>query len=207
MVMGLGGMTMFISEEALQANSMAIYLALRGKEYETAGKAMQNYQHLLERNQKSFLLVGRGLNPMLGDAFVEFDKASREARNVYETLIAEGLKVKPEELFWKIRIVSQPSEARIYYYDWEKMEWIDTKKATPETFKGGMLEKQIYLISRYDARKKKYRQKVLDVRPAVRGKVDAIVNLYVNPYMSDEEGPVMPFERYAEIGAYQIIEM
>jgi len=207
MVMGIGGMQMFISEEALQANSMAIYLALRGEEYGIAKDALYEYDKRLDYNGKHALPIGGTLNGLLRDPFEQFDHASREARKVYSALIAAGLKPKPEELFWKIRIVSQPSDAKIYIYDWEKLKWVDTDKATPETFKGGMLTKQIYLISRYDARKKKYRQKVLEIKPALMRKVDAIVNLYIDPYMSDEEGPQMPFEEYAKIGAYQKISM
>jgi len=110
-VMAFGGMLIFgafILEEALQAVSMSIYIALRNDELKAAEKALEHYRNLLDIATEyvdSFV----DPIPIIGDTFVQFVAASAIQAEVYARTIEKKKRGEPTK-------ISPPKSGGIYAF-------------------------------------------------------------------------------------------
>ena len=201
-IFGIGGMGMFIQEEALQTAGMGMYLSLRAKDYDTANKMLAIYIKRIDIMRDFSLPLYGTMNYIMKPAFEEFLAASKGMKDVYVKLIKDGLTEAGLPLTSTIRLDSRPSGARMYKYTGETPEWEDTKLATPETFKYEGYQSLWVALIRYDPREKHYRHKHIMLRAVAGEKIEHTANLYENIITTTSATP-LPREDYILAGAYE----
>jgi len=190
-VLGLGGLIQFIGEEAVQASGMGLYMALRDENWLLASKALKDYSAVNKFNVDWLLPSGGVINPILYSPFLLFSAAALESEKTYNELILDHLQKEKLPTKGYIRIVSQPTDAKIFVWE-EEGRWVDTTKLTPETFEYEIPKLHYYALSRYDARKKLYRQALIRAAPIPDIRKELSVNLYTTFLMNTEE---IPYQR------------